>query len=448
MESNPSNSRPASVDSVNLGSTYSGYYPSQFNHNSHLSQNNIPIASQYPQYAYPVSYPVPHHQSQHPQFYQQQPIIADNNTNSLNYSLNHTFSITASASAAAAAVIKYQQNQQQQQHRHVSPLQTNRPVNPQQPNANWQVPNVSWPVPNQQQYQQYPQTFIDSQQEPYLSEYVKQYYREYYRQVRFHQQLQQQQDQVKEKTPLKFVSVHTNAVFSTNNNQLIVVEPNSQISLYDLREIFTEKCYPQLFLHTLLLHVNDDLENSSKTLLPFNDAQVALEWIRIKLTNDSGLNYELKLILKVITMLYRQNGVVSGLDLSGVILFLCCCLFLSLIYFITELFFDAVTSGANNDTTDSVTDKLSQSGSDQQNRDQLLSHLRQLLMRGQRRVAITFALNNGLFEHAIAIEYLANFQNDTNQPKNNNLITMFRKIFSTTLSVCMNVVVYIVYECV
>ena len=104
--------------------------------------------------------------------------------------------------------------------------------------------------------------------------------------------------------------------------------------------------------------------------------------------------------------------------------------------------YEIVTGGVNNgnnETADSSTDKLSQAGSDQvaPNKKQLLAHLRQLLMRGQRRVAITYAQNNGLFDHAIALAYLISFQspNGAMQAVDNGLmISTIRKFISSTLA--------------
>mgnify|MGYP006938791395 CR=1 FL=1 len=70
----------------------------------------------------------------------------------------------------------------------------------------------------------------------------------------------------------------------------------------------------------------------------------------------------------------------------------------------------------------------------------LLSHLRQLLMRGQRRVAITFAQNNGLFDHALALSYLLSFLSSSSNTNlgqvvdNNLMISTIKKFITTTLS--------------
>lgn len=73
----------------------------------------------------------------------------------------------------------------------------------------------------------------------------------------------------------------------------------------------------------------------------------------------------------------------------------------------------------------------------------LLSHLRQLLMRGQRRVALTFAQNNGMFDHALALSYLFSFLSNENNNfnihnanvgqliDNGLIITTIRKFIST-----------------
>lgn len=368
MESNPSHSRPPSVDSVNLGSTYSGYFPSHVNHHLHhqqqqLHQPNIPQypqQQQYPpqqQHAYQVPYStLPQVASQQHQSYPHQPVqpapyaTANANTNNgaATYSTNYHYSISASA-AAEAAFKSYQQQsyktQSQQQQLQASPLMTHRqfqPIDPQQPVSSvwqqqqqqqqqWQMPMAipAMPQQYQQHYQQFvtqnPQAFMNAQSSnDAYQNFVKHYYRDYYQRWQLYLQ-QQQQAQVRQKTPLKFSRVHARAAFSAHDNRLMVVEPHARIALYDLGEIFTERCYPHLFLQSLLLHVGEGEKGGGSsgtteslvTLLPFADAQVALDWIRIKLLNDSAMNYELKLILKVITMLYRQNGVVSGLDLSG-----------------------------------------------------------------------------------------------------------------------------------
>lgn len=58
-------------------------------------------------------------------------------------------------------------------------------------------------------------------------------------------------------------------------------------------------------------------------------------------------------------------------------------------------------------------------------------------MRGQRRVAITFAQNNGLFDHAIALAFLFSFQSPSGAVQsmdNGLLISTIRKFISTTLA--------------
>lgn len=74
----------------------------------------------------------------------------------------------------------------------------------------------------------------------------------------------------------------------------------------------------------------------------------------------------------------------------------------------------------------------------------LISHLRQLLMRGQRRVAITFAQNNGLFDHALTLSYLLSFLSpslnsaSTNLGQvidNNLMISTIKKFITSTLSI-------------
>ena len=82
---------------------------------------------------------------------------------------------------------------------------------------------------------------------------------------------------------------------------------------------------------------------------------------------------------------------------------------------------------------------MSQTGSDQAsaNREQLLARLRELLMRGQRRTAITYAQNNGLFDHAIALAYLISFQSPNGAlaaVDNGLMISTIRKFITTTLA--------------
>lgn len=72
-------------------------------------------------------------------------------------------------------------------------------------------------------------------------------------------------------------------------------------------------------------------------------------------------------------------------------------------------------------------------------KDQSLHQLRQLLMRGQPRIAITVAQNNGLFDHALALSYLMSFQfnspqNSVVSTDNNLIIGTIRKFITTTLS--------------
>lgn len=332
MDSN--SSRPPSVDSINLGSTYSGFYPTNNSHHYHHQQqthqtnhSSIPYQSnQYP-VQYPV-YPAPSNGQQAvmppPQQYGGQPYPAEQPANQQPLSYHYSLS----ASAAAAAYVNFQQSQHPQQQPAPAMNRHFQPIDPQQTTyagAQWpaQYPGTQGPYPSMP----VAPGRLPANQQSY-SQYYSQYYLEYYRQLLAYQR-QQQQAQVRKKTPLKYGSslVHARAAFSQFDNQLLVVEPNSRIAIYSLQEIFTEFCYPHLFLQTLLLQTGHDNSltgddpnvslSQSKTLLPFSDSNVALDWIRIKLLNDTNMNYELKLILKVITMLIRQNGVVSGLDLSG-----------------------------------------------------------------------------------------------------------------------------------
>ncbi|KAI2804033.1 hypothetical protein BLOT_008175, partial [Blomia tropicalis] len=228
----------------------------------------------------------------------------------------------------------------------------------------------------------------------------------------------QQQPQPYQRAPHKFSRIHAHGSFSSHDNRLMVIEPNCRVALYNLQEIFTEQLYSSLHLQSLLTHTTTVQQSTddgcTRTLLPFNDSKIALNWIRIRMLEDSNVNYELKLILKVIIMLYNHNGSVSGFDLS-------------------ELLYEIVSGGLNNDSTDLSTDKLSQTGSDQvsQSKEQLLGHMRKLLMRGQRRVAITFAQNNGLFDHAIALAYLTVFLTP-------NVVTQVFVFYSHLLQIAAN----------
>lgn len=432
MESNlsQSQSRPPSVNSVhsvNLGSTYSGYFPQMHNHNAQnvlqqqqqQPQANISLGSMHyqPNTTYPMSYSV---QSQHqPQIHPQQqpqPYVSGNNqTVSMNY--HYSISASAAAAAAAAAFSSYHHQQNHQNHNYQQQAQ--------------QQQMVQWPASNVQQQQvgqYYPQQQIQQvqpiQQQPSdYQQYVSQYYREYYRRLMYQQH--QQQIQAQQRAPHKFSRIHAHGSFSSHDNRLMVIEPNCRVALYNLQEIFTEQLYSSLHLQSLLTHTTTVQQSTddgcTRTLLPFNDSKIALNWIRIRMLEDSNVNYELKLILKVIIMLYHHNGSVSGFDLS-------------------ELLYEIVSGGLNNDSTDLSTDKLSQTGSDQvsQSKEQLLGHMRKLLMRGQRRVAITFAQNNGLFDHAIALAYLTVFLTPnvvTQGFDNGTMISTIRKFINTTLNV-------------
>nr|XP_027205171.1 uncharacterized protein LOC113798786 isoform X2 [Dermatophagoides pteronyssinus] len=462
-------SRPPSVDSVNLGSIYSGFYPQASSAGPSSLTTNIPPTVQN-SYQFSGQYPQSLHQNQQQhQGYQNYPINSNNEpaswslhgqTNyqhstsqqptSLPPNLSYHYQISASAAAAAAFGFNYQQQQQQQQqhpNQNVGMLVSPTSSNHHNINAVPLTSAVQWPVTNPIQSQS---SFIPAmtnqilspshhpqQHQPftsmaaaaagitnpneYVSQYYSQYYREYYqRLVAFHKHQQQIQNQ-KKIAPLKYNQFHTPCSFSQHDNQLIVVEANSNVGLYGLQEVFIEQCYPNLYLQSLLYTNNDD---PNLTLLPFEDSQSSLDWIRVKQLNDTTMNYELKLILKLITMLFRQNGTLSGLDLS-------------------ELLYELVQPNNGDDS-----EKLSQSGgSEVVTKDyyrDLLSHLRQLLMRGQRRVAITFAQNNGLFDHAMALSYLFSFLSSslnttasTNLGQvidNNLMISTIKKFITSTLS--------------
>lgn len=452
MDSNPS--RPPSVDSINLGSAYSGFFP---NVNNAVSTNS----SQYPQHLHQFANNIPYHSNQYPVQYhnQVQPSVPYQQSNILvqqpttlqqpyaapQYSAdqpNLSYHYSVSASAAAAAYVNFQQTQQQQQNRHF------QPIDPQQPTS--YLPPVQWTQSNQYAPGSYATTRAQARVAPNqtYNEYYSQYYLEYYRQLMAYER-KQQQAQVRKKTPLKYGSslVHARAAFSYFDNKLLIVEPNSRIAIYNLQEIFTEVCYPHLFLQTLLNEqtqsesLSGDSKNTSttytKTLLPFTDCLVALDWIRIKLLNDTNINYELKLILKVITMLFRQNGIVSGLDLSGKSSYLNFCFqTFQFVFPLKELLFELVSNG-NAETSDvNSAEKMSQTGSGELWKEQQLTPLRQMLMRGQRRVAITYAQNNGLFDHAIALAYLTTFPSSygTSSVDNSLILSTIRKFITTSLS--------------
>ncbi|OTF81280.1 STOP and ACE1 domain containing 26s proteosome regulatory subunit, partial [Euroglyphus maynei] len=460
-------SRPPSVDSVNLGSIYSGFYPQASSAGPSSLSSNIPptiqnsyqVTGQYTQSS--------HQQQQQSGYHHNYPNITGNGpaswslqqTNylqptsqqptSLPPNLSYQYQISASAAAAAAFGFNFQQQQHQQQQQPqqlppqnqnvgliVSPTSNHHNIN----TGSLTPGSVQWPgntghpqsfapamtnqilspTQHQQQLASMAAAGITNPNE-YVSQYYSQYYREYYqRLVAFHKHQQQIQNQ-KKIAPLKYNQFHTPCLFSQHDNQLIVVEPNSNVGLYGLQEVFTEQCYPNLYLQSLLYPSNDDPTNS--TLLPFEDSQSSLDWIRMKQLNDSTMNYELKLILKLITMLFRQNGTLTGLDLS-------------------ELLYELVQPNVED------SEKLSQSGgSEVVTKDyyrDLISHLRQLLMRGQRRVAITFAQNNGLFDHALTLSYLLSFLSpslnsaSTNLGQvidNNLMISTIKKFITSTLSI-------------
>lgn len=344
-------SRPQSVDSVNLGSTYSGFFPAQqpqyqhqhrslpYNNNQpqqnyyeHQQTGNIPPSHVYPQQSQYLPQQYASH-VQHNQQYNvvppqqnppqgQLPYYASTNQASILSpqqqppsnvpgSSDLSYQYAASAAATAAFYHNLQQQQNALSTRNFKPIDAQPLENRNGPQS---LPVTVPPVNQWLQQQRQPQG-----QSEYYKQYYAQYYQAYYNQVLAYQQ-HQQQAQVRQKTPLKYGSrlVHAKGAFSSHNNQLLVVEPNSRVAFYNLQEIFTEKCYSHLFLQTLLVQ---DEKKPGKTLLPLNDIVVAQDWIRIKLLNDKNINYELKLILKVIQMLFRQNGTVSPLDLSGKFVF-------------------------------------------------------------------------------------------------------------------------------
>ena len=159
------------------------------------------------------------------------------------------------------------------------------------------------------------------------SQYVQQYYREYYRQW-LHQHNRQHLSSLSSHTtapqpqlrqPLKYGNqgCHARAVFSQHNNDVLVVDNTSvgvrTVRLYSLSDLFVDYLFPnQLF--DMLLRSDDSDDNQ----LPFVCRESALQWIRCKqqLTTTTT-DFELKLILRVIQMLLKQNSRITGLDLSG-----------------------------------------------------------------------------------------------------------------------------------
>lgn len=313
------NSNPAGVH-------YSATNPFHQSYNPYGSNNLTPVG--HPTAPPPATTPVPMQYANAPGYYytpqQQQQQQQQQQLPPTNYgvpaSLNLSPSAQIAAAASAAAAIAFQTQKQQQQI-----------TSPQQQLPNGQpgmYPGAGMMYGPAQQMPrmppgQYPGMFpqnvgIDPQ---YLTQYYREYYANFYRQVQHQQAVTSQQ---KTRATMKFTRPHAHGSFSGNANQLVINGGggNRIVSFYLLRDLFIDQLYPNLFLHTLLnnnIGVGDD-EKRSKTLLPINDPSVALEWIRIKLLNDGAINYELKLILKVIQMLYKQNGTISSLDLSGKLL--------------------------------------------------------------------------------------------------------------------------------
>lgn len=331
MESNHQQySRPPSVDSVNLGSIYSGFYPQSSSnpppvHNIPASyqQQLLPQATQ--QYHSLTSsyglggsiFP----QQYIPSYNAAAQVSSLNHQSSQTQSLPPNISYQISASAAAAAAAGFNFKQQQQFHQ---PAQS--------PGLAVQNPPIQWPPmgqpPNLGQFGMANTNNLLSptnlQQPPlannsdYVNQFYSHYFEEYFQRFYAYQKQQQQIMNQKKIVLYKYNVIHTPTTFSNHNNQLILADPNARINFYGLQEVFTEQCYPHLFLQSLLYVNNDD---PTTTLLPFVETNIALDWIRVKQLNNPVMNYELKLILKVITMLLRQNGSVSGIDLSGKFLF-------------------------------------------------------------------------------------------------------------------------------
>lgn len=112
---------------------------------------------------------------------------------------------------------------------------------------------------------------------------------------------------------------------------------------------------------------------------------------------------------------------------------------LKLMSLCVELLFELISGGTTNDSNnDNNTEKMSQTGSSEVAvwREQHLQPLRQMLMRGQRRMAITYAQNNSLFDHALALSYLTTFQTSNSPfPVDNGLmLSTIRKFISSSLS--------------
>jgi len=414
-------SRPPSVNSVHLGSTYSGFLPysGQEQHHSlphmghhynYQQQQQPPQQYQYQQQQLYQQY----QQQQQPQQYQQQ---------------------------------QQQQQYQQQQYQQYLQQQQYLQYHQQQYYAQQQ--------PNIQRIYGYSQLYPGTQGFPQNDAQMSQNRINYLAKLKFVdfiKEIQQRQAQNRASivTPMMIRpgTIYPKAAFSQNNNQLLVRHSKTQVAFYALKEVFVERCYPTLHLQSLL---TDGANGTTpgKTLLPFNDPQIAIDWMKIKSSNDS--NYELKLVLKVLTMLFKQKGVVTGLELSGK--FIC---YLPSVLDISNLFSLPITEhlleiipGNTTTLNDSIdynsnldrssqaesTDRPTQGpGFDRPTQEQLLGSLRQTLMRGQKRVAINFAQGNGLYDHAMSLVFLTTFQpSGGSQLDNALMISTIKKFITSTL---------------
>ena len=172
-----------------------------------------------------------------------------------------------------------------------------------------------------------------------LSQYYSDYYQNYYKQWMAQHQRQHLSSSSSVSSmpslrqPLKYGShkCHARATFSQHNNILLVLDntgaaarpANCPVVLYSLCDLFVDYLFPKQMFHLLL--------RSEENHLPFESRDACLQWIRCKQQLTTGVttgvttpttgttpDYELKLILRVIQMLLRQNSRITGLDLSGI----------------------------------------------------------------------------------------------------------------------------------
>ena len=168
-----------------------------------------------------------------------------------------------------------------------------------------------------------PNIYANNEYMNQYSLYVQNYYREYYRQwLQTHSGRQHASNTSVSsaptlRQPLKYGSrrSHARAVFSQHNNDVMIVDNTSvgarSVRIYALRDLFVDYLFPSQMFHILLREDNNEL--------PFASKEAALQWIRCKqeLTSGTTTDFELKLVLRVIQMLLKQNSRITGLDLSG-----------------------------------------------------------------------------------------------------------------------------------